>query len=123
MTKPTQPAPSRDDHATMTCPICQRYFTPVGRQTYCSSPCRKTAFRRRHQQPLLAVTVPAARPRRDFTVYECPECGDRLYGAQRCDQCGVFTRRVGIGGPCPHCDQPVALNDLLDQEVVPVLKR
>jgi len=124
-TPPTPPgrSPSRDDAGTKTCPICQRYFTPVGRQRYCSDPCRKTAFRRRHQQPLLAVTVPAARPRQDFTIYECPHCGDRFLGQQRCEQCGAFGRRVGIGGPCPHCDQPVALTDLLDQEVIPVHKR
>jgi hypothetical protein len=114
-------APSRDDTATMTCPVCHRHFTATGRQTYCGSPCRKTAFRRRHQQPLAAITIPAARPRRDVTVYECPSCEERLLGQQRCQHCGVFTRRVGIGGPCPHCDQPVAVNDLLDQDVIPIL--
>jgi hypothetical protein len=110
--------PSRDDPATMTCPLCQAYFTPVGRQIYCSTPCRKTAFRRRRQAPAAAVAIPAARPRRDYTIYECPDCGERLHGQQRCDQCGSFARRVGIGGPCPHCSQPVALSDLLDQEVI-----
>jgi len=109
--------PSRDDTATMTCPVCQRHFAPTGRQTYCGSPCRKTAFRRRHQQPLAAITTPAARPRRNFTVYECPNCEERFLGEQRCHDCGVFARRVGVGGPCPHCDQPVALQDLLDQDM------
>ena len=113
--------PSRDDAATMTCPVCQRHFAATGRQTYCGSPCRKTAFRRRHQQPLAAITIPAARPRRDFTVYQCPSCDERLVGEQRCPDCGVFARRVGVGGPCPHCDQPVAVNDLLDQDVIPIL--
>lgn len=117
------PIPSRDDPATMTCPVCQRYFTRVGRQKYCSAPCRKTAFRRRHQTPSATVTVPAARPRREFTIYECPECPERFLGEQRCEQCGTFGRRVGIGGPCPHCDQPVAVNDLLDQEVFTVTNR
>jgi hypothetical protein len=117
------PIPSRDDPATMTCPVCQRYFTRVGRQKYCSAPCRKTAFRRRHQDPITAVTVPAARPRREFTIYECPECSERFLGEQRCEQCGTFARRVGIGGPCPHCDQPVAVNDLLDQELFTVTNR
>lgn len=121
MTEPNRPTPAippRDDAGTITCPICQAYFTPVGRQIYCSTPCRKTAFRRRHQAPTAAVTIPAARPRRDYTVYECLDCGERLYGQQRCDECGSFARRVGIGGPCPHCSQPVALSDLLDQEVI-----
>ena len=114
----TQPAPpSRDDPATMTCPVCQTSFVHTGRQQYCGTPCRKTAFRRRHQTPPTTVVVPAARPRRPITIYECPACGDRLLGEQRCHQCNVFTRRIGIGGPCPHCDEPVALADLLDQEV------
>ena len=42
--------PSRDDPGTMSCPVCRRGFTPVGRQAYCGTACRKTAFRRRHRQ-------------------------------------------------------------------------
>lgn len=114
----TAATPSRDDPATMTCPVCQQCFTRVGRQTYCSTACRKTAFRRRHQTPPVTLTIPADRPRRDFTIYECPECGERFLGGQRCDQCGIFARRVGVGGTCPHCDQPVAIHDLLDREVI-----
>lgn len=116
-------SPSRDDRGTMTCPVCQRHFTPVGRQRYCCDPCRKTAFRRRHEQRPQPLAVPAARPRRDYTVYECPDCGERLLGEQRCHDCGVFTRRIGIGGTCPHCDQPVALADLLDREVITLPNR
>ena len=73
MTAPntTPQIPSRDDPGTTTCPVCRRVFTPTGRQAYCSTACRKTAFRRRHQ-PGPAVTIPAVRPRREFTVYECP---------------------------------------------------
>ena len=26
-------------------------------------------------------------------------------------------RRVGIGGTCPSCDEPVAITELIDQEV------
>jgi hypothetical protein len=58
----------------MTCTVCQVSYTPTGRQIYCSTPCRKTAFRRRHQNPTTAVTVPTARHRRDYTIYECPDC-------------------------------------------------
>ena len=61
------------------------------------------------------IIVPAARHRRDYTIYECPDCGERLYGEQRCQPCRSFARRIGIGGLCPHCDQPVALSDLIDQ--------
>lgn len=108
--------PSRDDPATTHCPICQARFTPTGRQRYRSTPCRKTAFRRRHTNPAATVVVPAARPRRPITVYECPSCGQRLLGQQRCDDCATFTRRVGIGGTCPDCHAPVAVDDLLDGE-------
>jgi len=27
----------------------------------------------------------------------------------------TFMRRVGIGGCCPSCDEPIAINELLDQ--------
>src|SRR5262249_37018405 len=115
--------PPRDDPATMPCPVCRTQFTPTGRQRYCGAPCRKTAFRRRHQDPPTTVVVPAARPRRQITIYECPSCGERLLGAQRCQACGTFTHRAGIGGPCPHCDEPVVLAELLDQEVTIMLNR
>jgi len=112
--------PSRDDPGTMTCPVCQRLFTPTGRQAYCSSACRKTAFRRRHQQAGPAVTVPTARPRREITVYECPDCDQRLLGEQRCPDCGTFARRVGVGGACPNCAEPVAVTDLIDQATITI---
>jgi hypothetical protein len=50
---------------------------------------------------------------RDTTVYVCPSCETRFLGQQRCPDCGLFCRRVGPGGPCPHCEEPVALADLL----------
>jgi predicted RNA-binding Zn-ribbon protein involved in translation (DUF1610 family) len=110
--------PPRDDSGTNRCPVCQARFTPMGRQAYCSTACRKTAFRRRHHQPAAAVTVPAAQPRRQITVYECPDCGERLLGEQRCEGCNTFARRVGIGGSCPHCDEPVAIKDLINETTV-----
>ena len=51
---------------------------------------------------------------RDNTVYACPECDTRYHAQQRCPDCGVFCTRVGLGGPCPHCDEPVTIADLLD---------
>ena len=94
-------APSRDVGVTMTCSVCGRAFRPVGRRRFCSAACRQAAWRRRH------ATVRAA------VVYECPACAARYLGEQRCPDCNVFCRRVGLGGRCPHCDEPVAVADLL----------
>lgn len=58
------------------------------------------------------MTVPTAQPRRPITVYEC-DCGARALGDQRCGECGLFMRRIGIGGSCPTCDDPVAIIELL----------
>ena len=110
-------SPWRDDAGTIPCPVCQAGFTPTGRQQSCSGACRKTAWRRRHQESPAPPAIPAARPRRDHTIYECPGCGQRLHGQQRCEDCGTFARRLGPGGPCPHCGEPVTITDLL-QEVV-----
>ena len=111
---PVPATPPRDDHETTSCPVCQHPFTPAGRQAYCSSRCRKTAFRRRHQNPPAATAVPAARSRRDHAIYECPSCGQRQAGQQRCDDCGTFGSRIGTGGSCPHCQEPVTISDLLE---------
>lgn len=118
------PSPSRDDNATTSrsgahpgrqeaaCPVCDRPFTPVRRQAYCSTACRKTAFRRRHARPTPAPAVPAAQPRGAHTVYECGSCGTRQLGQQRCADCGVFGNSLGLGGNCPCCDEPITLTDL-----------
>ena len=105
--------PWRDDAGTTPCPVCQRQFTPAGRQAYCSTRCRKTAFRRRHQDPPAAIVVPAGQPRRQHAIYECPGCGERQAGQQRCEDCGLFGRRIGSGGPCPSCGEPITISDLL----------
>ena len=46
-------------------------------------------------------------------VYECPECGQRQL-ERRCPDCNLFTRRLGHGGLCPHCDELVTLTDLTE---------
>jgi hypothetical protein len=52
------------------------------------------------------------------TVYECPSCEARFLGDRRCPDCHVFCRRLGLGGLCPHCDDPVTLAELLGMEEV-----
>ncbi len=92
------------------CPSCAKRFVPVGRQLYCSTACRKRAFRRRHARQVRPVVPPGGR--RDHSVYECGACGQRRLGEQRCEDCGVFAHSVGLGGPCPSCAEPVTLADL-----------
>lgn len=115
--------PPRDDNATTStatpdirsCPICASLFQRIRRQRYCSDTCRRTAWRRRHAatQPEPAA-VPAARSRQDTTVYQCGECEQRYLGEQWCHDCAQPCRRIGTGALCPHCDEPVAIPDLLE---------
>jgi len=96
------------------CPVCWRSFTRVRRQQYCSDNCRKTAWARR--RAAAGPSTPPAPPpgrRRDVTVYACPSCDTRFHGQQWCPDCNQPCTRVGLGGLCPHCDEPVALTDLL----------
>lgn len=105
-------------NAAAACPVCQAPFIPAPNQQYCGKLCRDTAYRRRHRARAVTMAVPATRPRRPFTVYECEACGTRSVGDQRCGGCGSLMRRVGLGGRCPHCAEAVAVADLLDGEVV-----
>jgi hypothetical protein len=94
------------------CPVCSRGFIPAGRQQFCSSVCRKRAFRARRGLTAVRVVVPAGAPRRERTVYECPDCGQRQAGVQWCADCVRPTRVAGLGGDCPHCGEPVTAEDL-----------
>ncbi len=96
------------DTATTICGQCGQRFTPVGRQRWCSNTCRQTAWRRRGQAPRPTL------PTKTDTVYECPQCETRYLGTQRCEHCNTWCRRLGPGGPCPHCDELIAVSDLID---------
>lgn len=93
-------------------------FRPTGRQRYCSGACRAAAYRARRDSAHPIVKVPKAQPRRPITVYECDACGLRTLGDQRCDACGTFMRRIGLGGSCPSCDEPVAVVDLVGEDMI-----
>lgn len=105
------------------CPVCQVAITSA-RARYCSNACKQRAYRQRQtgDRPIdLDVLAADLRSRRILvahTVYECPACEARLLGQQRCPDCHVFCRRLGLGGPCPHCDDPVTLAELLGLEEV-----
>lgn len=112
-------SPSRDERATIPCPVCGQSFAPFGRARYCSDDCRKQAWRRRHQPPAApSIVPPAGVTRRAVTVYACDNCDTRALGQQRCEDCGGFMHRVGVGGLCPACDEPVAVADLLGDAIV-----
>jgi hypothetical protein len=102
--------PSRNVGVTTRCPVYGAPFTPVGRQRVCSAACRQAAWRLRQAAPVPGIPL---RTPRAATIYECPACETRYLGAQRCPDCGTFCRRAGPGGPCPYCDEPVLLADLL----------
>lgn len=112
-----EPNPSRHDGVTTPCPACGQAFIPTGRQRWCSGACRAAGYRRRKQTAAPPAALAAPAPRRPSTVYECDSCSTRTLGGQRCEECGAFTRRVGIGGHCPHCDEPVAIADIVGPEL------
>jgi hypothetical protein len=109
---------SRNDGVTIgqgICPVCGGAFHPTGQRRYCSDACRQAAWRHRHPSPKEQLPTPNS-VSRSQTVYECPSCGSRYLGQQRCPDCHPFCRRVGQGGRCPHCDEPVALADLVSDQ-------
>lgn len=105
------------------CLVCGRALSS-SRARYCSHAHQQHAFRLRHQTTKLPDLQ---RLRQDLqrrgavaaqTIYECPNCGERLVGERRCPDCHLFNRAIGLGGQCPECDTPVLLVDLLGKEVV-----
>ena len=110
--------PCDDDNTTTTHPVSNPRTDPrqlLGRQRYCTDTCRKTAWTRRHATTA-AVTepvVPQRIRRRDVTIYACPTCETRYHGEQWCHDCNQPCTRVGLGGLCPHCAEPVAISDLI----------
>ncbi len=110
--------PLRYDSVTMMCPVCDSEFPATGRRRYCSSSCKQQAWRDRH-----ALTSLPARAARADTVYVCPSCDARYLGDRRCPDCNLFTRSLGPGAPCPHCDEPIALGDIIADYQPPTPRR
>ena len=95
------------------CGMCGRPLA-AGQRLWCSNAHRQLAYRRRHQTDQVAAVPPPVRSHREATVYECPSCEARFVGNQYCLDCHTFARRVGPGGSCPHCDEAVAVADLIE---------
>jgi hypothetical protein len=106
------------------CPVCAAPL-PSRRARYCSEACKQRAYRLRQPPragPELAHAARELRRQRAVgrhTVYECPLCGERSLGPQRCPECQRFGRAVGLGGLCPHCDEPVVCAELLGDAGAP----
>ena len=115
---PTDDQGATDVRLSRACPVCQTALTSA-RARYCSDACKQRAYRLRQTDstPLdLDALTADLRSRQALvtrTVYECPSCEARFLAEQRCPDCNTFARRLGPGGPCPHCDEPIALTDLL----------
>jgi hypothetical protein len=104
---------------TTTCPACQHPFSPVGLQRFCCEACRVAVYRRVRETTAAAPVVALRHaPRQPLTVYACDRCGARALDEQRCGECRDPMRRVGLGGFCPCCAEPVAVEELLGQEVI-----
>ena len=56
-----------------------------------------------------------ATSRGSITVYACPDCEARYLAEQWCPDCNRPCRRVGTGGLCPCCEEPVTVDELLGQ--------
>ena len=105
------------------CLVCG---TPLrsARAHYCSPGCKQRAYRLRQVDATVGETgaLAAALKRRQRlvaqTIYECPACEARYLGERRCADCNRFCRALGLGGACPHCDQPILAAELLGEEGV-----
>ncbi len=105
--------PWRDDVVTTSrCPVCTNNFIRVRRQKYCSPACRQAAFRGR--QPMTIPTPTPAVSRRSVSVYQCEECEQCYLASQWCYDCNRPCRRLGFGGTCPCCDEPVSVTELIN---------
>jgi hypothetical protein len=102
-------------------PVCQATLTSA-RARYCSDACTQRAYRRRQTDgtPLdldaLTADLRSRQARVTRAVYACPSCETRFLAEPRCPACHVFCCRLGLGGLCPHCDDPVTLAEILGRE-------
>jgi hypothetical protein len=102
------------------CLVCTTSL-PSHRARCCSDACKPRAYRLRRidvtatDAALLATELKRLGELVAHTIYECPDCGERFMAEQRCPDCHRFCRKLGLGGCCPDCQQPVLLAELLGQ--------
>ena len=104
------------------CSVCQ-VVQVSARARYCSDACKQHAYRLRQAAPPaanlggLTADIQRRTSLAAHTIYECPSCETRYLAARRCPDCQLFCRRLGLGGPCPHCDDLVLVAEILVHEV------
>ena len=102
------------------CLVCLATL-PSRRARYCSIACKQHAYHLRQidltatDAKLLATELKRLGELVAHTIYECPDCGERFVAERRCPDCHRFCRKLGLGGCCPDCQQPVLLAELLGQ--------
>ena len=109
--------PEQPRDGSVTAPGCLICAAPLsGRvdQRFCRPACRQKAHRRRTNPTISPPAVSNSRTRRDRTVYECDDCGQRLAGQQWCPDCQRPCRRIDFGGPCPSCGDPITITELIE---------
>jgi hypothetical protein len=113
----SEPSTARPEPRCLVCPTS----LPSRRARYCSDACKQRAYRLRRidvtatDAALLATELKRLGELVAHTIYECPGCGERFMAEQRCPDCHRFCRKLGLGGCCPDCQQPVLLAELLSQ--------
>src|SRR5215207_1679327 len=125
MKPPELPPPvrygSRDGSPATDARACPLSATPLPspRARYCSAACKQRASRLRQAHwrvpdpSTLARELKRLRTLVAHTLYECPTCGERYLGVQRCPECQHFCRTLGLGGTCPHCDEVLLISEVL----------
>ena len=103
--------PVRDDCATAGCGYCGAALSGRSDKQFCSTEHRQLAWRQTKSAPSAPVHVA-----KSDTVYACPDCDARYLGEQRCPECNTWCRRIGPGGICPCCDEPISIVELLAPE-------
>lgn len=98
------------------CAACHGPLPAGPARQWCSDACRQAAYRARYTPTVATPAMPTKTPRRPHTIYQCPNCETRLLGTQRCDDCNIFMTRIGCGGTCPCCDEPVTFEELLGNQ-------
>ena len=107
---PGHMAPVRDDTATMTSRGVRGSPSPA--------PATDAGARRAADSgPGAAAGAPTPPlPAKRTTVYQCDSCGERALGDRSAKTARPSCDRVGPGGPYPHCDELVALQDIINDD-------